>query len=214
MIWAGAAFAETIEEAFPPPAGAQRAEADAFGRWLRALPLDPLGTPVRSHAGEVITMPAARVVDLELVPGDLQQCADSILRLRASWLRSVGTEPAFHYTSGYLSRWSDWAAGARPRVSGNQVSLRRGAAAADASEASFSRWLADLFTYAGTRSLPLDTRADAVPDPGDVLVAPGSPGHAVILLDVAVAGERRWVLAGQGYMPAMDFHVVAGPDGG
>jgi hypothetical protein len=72
----------------------------------------------------------------------------------------------------------------------------------------------DLFTYAGTRSLPLDTVAVTTPHPGDIVVAPGSPGHAVVLLDVATDGARTWVLAAQGFMPAMDLHILAGPDAG
>lgn len=211
---ASPAAAETVADAFPPPPGAWRVDADAFGDWVRRLPLDPPGTPVRTYDGRLVVAPAARVVDLPLPAVDLQQCADSALRLRATWERANGRSPAFHYTSGDLSRWADWAAGTRPRVRGNDVAFVAGAAAPDASDAAFEAWLLDLFTYAGTRSLPLDTRAVSDPRPGDVVVDPGSPGHAVVLLDVATDGARTWVLAGQGFMPAMDFHVVAGPAAG
>lgn len=70
--------------------------------------------------------------------------------------------------------------------------------------------------WAGSASLHAhDTVADDHPDPGDVLVHPGFPGHAVILLDVArdEAGTT-WVLVGEGYMPAQDFHVELGPRAG
>ncbi|MFZ5480960.1 MAG: DUF4846 domain-containing protein [Myxococcota bacterium] len=184
MWLAAVAFAETVREAFPPPAGARRVAADAFGEHVRDLPLLPPGTPVRAYDGRVIEMYAARVVDLPLPKVDLQQCADSILRVRAEWERAQGRSPAFHYTSGQLSRWSAWGG-------------------------SWESWLLDLFTYAGTRSLPLDTVADTEPSPGDLLVTPGSPGHAVLLLDVATDGRDTWVLAGQGYMPAMSFHVAS-----
>lgn len=72
----------------------------------------------------------------------------------------------------------------------------------------------NLFMYAGTRSLGLDTTPVTAPQVGDVLVLPGSPGHAVLILDVATHEAQTWVLVGQGFMPAMDFHVVAGPVGG
>lgn len=205
----------TVADAFPPPPGAARAPTDGFGAWLRALPLYPTDRAVRTHAGDPVAMPAARVVDLPLVRGDLQQCADSILRLRATWERSVGRDPAFRYTSGDLSRWSEWRTGTRLVVSGNRVSRVPGRAAADASDASFEAWMADLFTYAGTRSLPADTVAATGPiAPGDLLVTPGGPGHAVLILDVAADATATYVLVGQGYMPAMDFHVVAGETGG
>ncbi len=215
FLLVAAAFAEPLSAGFPPPAGASRAPASAWGAWLRTLPLEPIGTPVLSHAGAVLAMPAARVVALPLVPGDLQQCADSILRLRATWERETGRSPAFHYTSGYLSTWTDWAAGFRPRVTGNKVTRRAGGRPGT-DDANFEAWLADLFMYAGTRSLAKEVSPVVVADvaPGAVLVAPGSPGHAVLVLDVAREADRAWVLVGQGFMPAMSFHVVAGPVGG
>lgn len=214
LLFLHAALAETLAEAFPPPAGAHRAPADAFGAWLGELPLYAPDRQVLSYDGRPMAMNAARVVDIPVGTRDLQQCADSALRLRASWQRSVGQSPAFHYTSGDLSSWSAWSAGTRPRVSGNSVSFAAHAAAADSGDASFEAWLMNLYTYAGTRSLALDTVAVTEPRAGDLVVIPGSPGHAVVLLDVATDGATTWVLVGQGYMPAMDFHVLAGPDSG
>jgi hypothetical protein len=38
---------------------------------------------------------------------------------------------------------------------------------------------------------------------------PGSPGHAVLVLDLARAADgRRVALLGQGFMPAQSFHVL------
>ena len=50
--------------------------------------------------------------------------------------------------------------------------------------------------------------------PGDFFVMPGSPGHAVLVLDLARSpdGRRRAVL-GQGFMPAQSFHVLRGASG-
>ncbi len=206
-----AALAETVAEAFPPPAGATRMTGGAFGDWLGALPLYDAGRAVLSYDGRAMAIGAARVVQIPVGTRDLQQCADSALRLRATWERAVGESPAFHYTSGDVSSWASWAAGTRPRVSGSRVSFVANAAAPSSSDASFEAWLMDLFTYAGTRSLPMDTVSVADPLPGDVVVIPGSPGHAVVLLDVATNGTGTWVLAGQGFMPAMDFHVLPGP---
>jgi hypothetical protein len=42
----------------------------------------------------------------------------------------------------------------------------------------------------------------------------GSPGHAVLILDIAESKDgRRVALLGQGFMPAQDFHVLRAPDG-
>jgi hypothetical protein len=214
-----AALAETVSEAFPPPPGATRAPADAFGASLRALPLHPEGRAVLTYDGRTVAIDAARVVDIPVGKRDLQQCADSALRLRATWERADGHTPAFHFTSGDLSSWGAWAAGVRPKIAGSDVVFVAGAARPDASDASFDAWLTNLYTYAGTRSLPLDTVAvvgdpAAVVQPGDLVNQPGSPGHVVVILDVARGGGETWVLVGQGYMPAMDFHVLDGPDAG
>jgi hypothetical protein len=189
VLPASVALAETVAAAFPPPPGSDRVVADAFGEHVRGLPLLPPGTPVVTWDGRAVDMHEARVVDLPLPAEDLQQCADSILRIRATWVRDTGGSPAFHHTDGRLSRFAG-------------------------SGLTWERWLRHLFAYAGTMSLPRDTVADVEPSPGDILVAPGSPGHAVLLLDVARAGDRTWVLVGQGYMPAMRFSVARGPDAG
>ena len=47
---------------------------------------------------------------------------------------------------------------------------------------------------------------------GDVLIRGGFPGHAVMVMDVAIngSGEKIYLLA-QGYMPAQDIHVLRNP---
>ncbi len=50
--------------------------------------------------------------------------------------------------------------------------------------------------------------------PGDVLLKPGAPGHAVIVIDMAqnTKGEKIYLLA-QSYMPAQDIHILKNPSG-
>jgi hypothetical protein len=69
--------------------------------------------------------------------------------------------------------------------------------------------------WAGTRSLEAyETVAVTDPLPGDLLVEGGSPGHAVLILDVARKGDETWLLIGEGFMPAQDFHIELGPEQG
>ena len=88
-------------------------------------------------------------------------------------------------------------------------------AAPDAGYASFRRYLDIVFSYAGTLSLAREL--DKVVDPrrveaGDVFIQGGSPGHAVMVVDVAEdASGRRAVLLAQSYMPAQDIHVLRNP---
>lgn len=198
---------QTIFEAFPPPNGAVRNTRDEFGEWLVHLRvLDP-GEPVRTFRGDVVSH-HARVVDFPMVPGDLQQCADSAIRLRAEWLKTNGRPIAFHATSGDLIPWKRWASGERPIEKGNHLVWVTGGAK------DWDGYLKAVFTWAGTRSLVLDTEAATEPHSGDLILVPGSPGHVLVILDVASTSESQYVLIGEGYMPAQSFHVEIGPNSG
>jgi hypothetical protein len=207
-----------LHERFPPPEGADRVPAGegSFGAWLRALPLRTDRADVRAWDGEPLRRPAAAVVALDVGDGDLQQCADSALRLHAEWLWSEdrADEAAYHFTSGDRSTWSDWRAGERFAIRGARVERSRGERR-PSTWPTYRAWLQFVFRYAGTRSLRFDTEAvpaDSAVQAGDVFVDPGSPGHAVVVLDVAARGDRRWALLGQGFMPAEDFHVLRSDD--
>ncbi|RYY91111.1 MAG: hypothetical protein EOO11_23190, partial [Chitinophagaceae bacterium] len=81
----------------------------------------------------------------------------------------------------------------------------------DDSYASFRKYLDVVFTYAGTLSLEasLKPQKTAALSVGDVFIRGGSPGHAVIVVDVVenARGEKRFLLA-QSYMPAQEIHVL------
>ena len=201
--------AETVSEAFPPPVGAVRRPADPWGAHLQALPLRSAETPVHTYDGRVVAHDA-RVVDLPLVAGDLQQCADSILRLRAEWLRDQGRSVSFHATSGDPMPWSRYQGGERAAAVGRGLQWSGGRG-----PATWDQYLRALFTWAGTLSLEAhDTQPTTDLAAGTVLVRGGSPGHAVLVLDVADGPDGTWLLVGEGYMPAQDFHVERGPNGG
>jgi hypothetical protein len=214
----------SLEAAIPPPPGFSRVavEQGSFSAWLRGLPLRPAGTPVHNfQGGEILAGDSpllAAVVELDVGTADLQQCADSIIRLHAEWLWSQGRKDriSYRFTSGHLARWTGYAAGDRAEVSGTKVSwVRTGPEAR--SRTAFRAYLDLVFTYAGTFSLASEKNRPARADvrPGDFFVEGGSPGHAVLVLDVAVneAGERV-ALLGQGSIPAQDFHVFTPGQGG
>lgn len=205
----------------PAPEGYHRPPVDGYAAWLRALPMRPAGTPVKSYRGDTIwsgdDSRILGVVALDVGGADLQQCADTILRLRLEWLWHMqADEIAFRFTSGHLSRWSEWAAGSRPVISGSKVSWKAGGRRG-ADRANFVSWYQNLFTYAGTQSLAKEGVAVPAAEVrgGDFVVQGGSPGHALVILDAAVneAGAIV-VLVGEGYMPAQDLHVFNGPVGG
>jgi hypothetical protein len=123
----------------------------------------------------------------------LQQCADAVMRLWAEYRYARGAAIAFHPDPG------------KPRA------LRFDARSGD--RRAFERWLIRVFADAGSASLAAELRPvrDGA-QPGDVLIQGGYPGHAVLVLDVAVGSDgRRWLLLGQSYMPAQEFHVLRNP---
>ncbi|HUT36940.1 MAG TPA: DUF4846 domain-containing protein [Planctomycetota bacterium] len=220
--WAAAYdAAQALAARIPPPKGAERVAlaAGSFADWLRHLPLRPGRPDVLLFNGQKKANQGAHVavVALDVGSRDLQQCADAVIRLRAEYLFSLGRtgDIAFTFTSGDRAEWAKWAEGHRPRVSGSQVRWAR-TAARDASYQSFRRYLDTVFTYAGTLSLSRELRAVAKPEEmqaGDVFIQGGSPGHAVLVVDVAAdarAGKTFFLLA-QSYMPAQEMHVLKNP---
>jgi hypothetical protein len=203
-----------LERAFPAPEGARRVDVadDSFGEWLRGLPLRTDRTTVHSYSGRKLNSPSAALVAIDVGERDLQQCADSAIRLHAEWLWSQGRtdELAYHFTSGDEVTYADWVDGERIRAVGSKV-FRTDIGERDDDHASFREWMELVFRYAGTRSLKHDSKPVKPGDvrAGDFYVAPGSPGHAVVVLDVAkTESGRRIALLGQGFMPAQDFHVI------
>jgi len=214
--WAGELPPLTsLVERFSAPEGYERVALppDGFGAWLRHLPVRLDRSSVLSWRDRPLTSPSAAIVTLDLGDGDLQQCADSIIRLHAEFLWATGRahDAAYHFTSGDRSAWTDWAEGESFQVQGSRVRRLQGAPRAPTHD-TYRSWLQHLFMYAGTLSLDLDSRPVPTDQPlqaGDFLVDPGSPGHAVVILDVATASDgRRVALVGQGYTPAQEFHVV------
>jgi hypothetical protein len=213
----------SLEASFPEPPGLQRVPLapSSFGAFLRGLPLRGPDAEVRAHDGRLLR-PAghpgvAAVVELDVSKSDLQQCADTVLRLHAEWRWSRGEaeRAAYQFTSGDLASFAGWARGERPIVEGAKVRWAQKASPAN-DRASYRRWLELVFTYAGTVSIAREgeriERGSLAP--GDYFVLPGGPGHAVLVLDLTTdASGAAYALLGQGFMPAQDMHVLRDASG-
>lgn len=220
-LWPHAAEAETIEARIPAPRGFHRAPAapGSFGSWLRGLPLLPQGTFVMLYNGlpKLNQLAHVAVVDVDVGTRDLQQCADAVIRMRAEYLFSQGCQPgiAFHFTNGDLAPWIRWRRGERPSIKGSRVSWEA-TGRVNGSYQNFQDYLRTVFTYAGSLSLEKEvlTVADpSRPEAGDLYIRGGSPGHAVLVVDIVEndRNERMFLLA-QSYMPAQQLHVLRNPD--
>lgn len=208
----------TVGARIMPPAGFERAKVleGTFAAWLRQLPVKPHGSPVLHFDGTEKTAKVhAAVVAMDIGKRDLQQCADAAMRLRAEYLYQANQRDAitFRFTNGFEADYSRWRAGQRIKVQGNLTQWQGGTAPAD-DYGTFRKYLDMVFAYAGTLSLAAELKPAALQDleAGQVFIAGGSPGHCVIVMDVAVngAGEKRFLLA-QSYMPAQEIHLLKNP---
>ncbi len=150
---------------------------------------------------------------------DLQQCADAVIRLRAEYLYGIGQYDKIHFnfTNGFRADYSTWMEGKRIQVQGNDVTWVNQTGYAD-DYASFRKYLDMVFAYAGTLSLSKELKKVPLEEIkiGDVFIEGGSPGHCVIVVDMAEnkdTGEKLFLLA-QSYMPAQDIHILKNPKKG
>ncbi|MBU6121557.1 DUF4846 domain-containing protein [Hymenobacter siberiensis] len=205
---------------FPAPAGCRRVPvaAGSWGEWLRWLPLKPAGTKARLYNGQLKDRQdvVAAVVDIDVPPQDLQQCADAVIRLRAEYVFSHDPNKLhFHLTTGYDFWFSDFVAGRTFRVANEEV-LPATRPAEAPTHAALARYLVPTFGYAGTLSLSRELRTVplAQVQPGDVLIHGGAPGHAVLVVEVAenMVSHQQYVLLAQSYMPAQSIHLLRNVD--
>ncbi|MBW8684180.1 DUF4846 domain-containing protein [Chitinophaga rhizophila] len=203
----------------PLPASYTRPAAapGSFAAWLRARPLKENNT-VYLYNGEKKPNQQAQfaVLDISVGKKDLQQCADAVIRLYAEYLyetRQYG-KIAFHATDGTLMDYNSWMKGYRFVIKNGRLQKKLIGAACQG-DACFSEYLQVVFSYAGTLSLSKELKTVDTPgaiQAGDVFIRGGSPGHAVLVMDVAVnaAGQKTFLLA-QSYMPAQDIHILKNP---
>ncbi|WP_235549632.1 DUF4846 domain-containing protein [Paenibacillus sp. Soil766] len=202
------------------PKGYERVpvEEGSYGDYLRNLPLKPHGSKVHLFNGELKAKEVYEaVLNVDVGERDLQQCADAVMRLRAEYLYGSGKLDKIHFnfTNGFKADYATWRKGNRIEVSGNKVSWSKRGAASDSYEV-FRSYLNMVFAYAGTLSLSKEMRQVPLSEmqAGDVFLEGGTPGHAIIVLDMAQnpkTGEKLFLLA-QGYTPAQDIHVLKNQD--
>lgn len=208
---------QTTVGEIPTPNGYVRTttEETSFTSYLRKLPLLPKGSKVHLYNGKIKAnqAPTFAVVDMEIGNRDLQQCADATIRLRAEylWKQKRYTDIKFNFTNGFTADYVQWAEGNRIKVEGNKVNSYA-ATSRDYSYPTFRKYLDRVFMYAGTASLAKELQVIPYPSiqPGDVFIQGGFPGHAVIVVDMAIHPEtlKKVFLLAQSYMPAQQIHIL------
>ena len=204
----------TLQTRILVPDGYERTpeEQASLGEFLRNYKVLPDKSPVLLFDGTVKPNDhAVCVFDMYLSSNDLQQCADSVMRVYAEYMRSCGKEDkiAFHFVNGFLCDWNSYKNGKRIHVSGNDVTWADGGAISD-SDDNFERYLETVYMYASTLSLDKESQPIELSDIqiGDIFIKGGSPGHVVMVADVCEKDGKKAFLLAQGYMPAQQFHIL------
>ena len=187
-------------------------KADSLGTFLRNYAVLPDQSPILLYDGnEKDSGNAASVFNMHLGKKDLQQCADSVIRVYAEYMRASGRENRilFHFVNGFACDWKSYKSGRRIGVNGNRV-FWKGGGAASGSDASFESYLETVFSYASTLSLEKESKPVKTKDIriGDIFIKGGSPGHVVMVVDTCEHNGKKAFLLAQGYMPAQQFHVL------
>jgi len=208
---------DVIETRILPPIDFQRisVEEGSYKEYLRTLPLKPHGSKALYYNGakKDKTNIYMAVVDMEIGDRDLHQCADAIMRLRGEYLYGIGAYDRIHFnfTNGFKVEYSKWIEGYRIVVEGNSSYWEKRAQPSNTYQ-DFRRYMDIIFAYAGTISLENELISVDLEEMeiGDIFIQGGSPGHAVVVVDMAInesTGEKLFLLA-QSYMPAQETQVL------
>jgi Domain of unknown function (4846) len=210
----------TMESRFLPPSGYKRSveKPNSFGYFLRNLPLKPVGSAVKYFDGSLKTKANVydAVVDLPIGNRDLHQCADAVMRLRADYFyqQKAFQNIHFNFTNGFNADYARWRKGERIVVKGNKTTWSKTTKPSE-SWASYWSYMEMVFSYAGTASLAKELKNNELNNLkiGDVFIKGGFPGHAVIVVDVAIHPKtnKKVFLLAQSYMPAQEIQILKNP---
>ncbi|MEM6800633.1 MAG: DUF4846 domain-containing protein [Bacteroidota bacterium] len=211
---------KTLESRFHLPEGYERLKVveNSFAHYLRHLKLKGHGGSVSYFDGRKKTNRGVyeAVVDLPIGKRDLHQCADAVMRLWAEhhFEQKDFDKIHFNFTNGFRVEYNEWRKGKRIVVKGNRSYWSPSASPSDSYQ-SFWKYMEIIFSYAGTLSLEKELKAVSVKDMqiGDVFIQGGSPGHAIIVVDMAEhteSGKKIFMLA-QSYMPAQETQILKNP---
>ena len=184
-------------ENIPLPEGCRRISypPGSFEKWLRNIDLKRNKTVYRFDGTPKYNQTAQfAVLDISVGRQDLQQCADAVIRLKAEYLYNAKkfNEIIFKDNNNTEYKFRE------PYTRNN-----------------FDKYLERVFGMCGSASLAKQLKQHIEIkniNAGDVIVRGGFPGHAVIVMDVAINNQgKKFYLLAQSYMPAQDIHVLINP---
>ncbi len=208
-----------VESRFLVPKGYKRVfvKPHSFADYLRKLPLKPHNSLFKYYNGSLKQNHNVydAVVDIQIGKKNLHQCADAIIRLRAEYFWQKGMYDSIHFnlTNGFRVDYSEWIKGRRVVVKGNKTYWNNRIAPSNTYK-DFWNYLELVFTYAGTLSLSKEMKAIDINNIqiGDVFIIGGSPGHAILVVDIAKNKDNKKIfILAQSYMPAQEIQILKNP---
>lgn len=208
----------TLEGRILTPEGYVRTKEakNSLAAFLRKYKMKKDESPVLLYDGrEKAANVHVAVFKLPLENEDLQQCADSVMRVYGEYYysRKKYDRIEFSLGGGFRANFEKWS-------QGNGIGIRNdtlywmSSPENDRSYSSFRKFMRIVFAYSGTLNLEEDSEKIKLKDiqVGDVFLKGGSPGHVVMVVDMCEnsEGNKAFLLA-QGYMPAQEFHVIKNP---
>lgn len=209
----------TLEKRINVPSGYQRkeAKADSLTSFLRSYALKKDGSPVLLYNGKKKENQDAHaaVFKLPLEKENLQQCADTVMRVYAEyfWNTDQKERISFRFVDGFQADYIRWREGYRIHLGATSTSWAEGGEYDD-SYKNFKRYMRMVFAYASTLSMKTESEKVKLSNiqVGDIFLKEGSPGHVVMVVDMCENAEgKKAFLLGQGYMPAQEFHLLKNP---
>ncbi|MBR1741886.1 MAG: DUF4846 domain-containing protein [Lachnospiraceae bacterium] len=213
------ASGKNLEKRIRTPEGYERTseKEGSLGNFLRSYKMKKDGSPVLLYDGKEKGNQNAHVAvfKLPLENEDLQQCADSVMRVYGEYYYQKGQYDKIQFSlgGGFQANFKTWSQGNGISVNGDRVSWVS-SPGNNESYASFQKFMRIVFAYSGTMNLEEDSKKIRLRDirTGDIFIRGGSPGHAVMVVDLCENAEgRKAFLLAQGYMPAQEFHVLKNP---
>lgn len=210
---------KNVETRFRTPEDFRRTKADkdSLSVFLRKYPLKKDGSPVLLYNGKKKGNQSvhAAVFKLPIEAENLQQCADSIMRVYGEYYYHMGAYEKIQFPmgDGFVADFGKWSQGYGIGVDGDHLFWTKNDKN-DNSYASFQKFMRIVFAYSGTLNMNENSKKIPLSDiaVGDIFIKGGSPGHVVMVVDICenTKGEKAFLL-GQGYMPAQEFHVLKNP---
>lgn len=210
---------KTLEKRVRVPAGYERkkADSDSLTTFLREYSLKKAGSKVllyNKKKKENQTAHAA-VFKLPIENENLQQCADSVMRVYAEyfWKTNQKERISFRFVDGFQADYVRWREGYRIQTGATRSSWVS-SGAYDDSYKNFQKYMRMVFAYASTLSMKAESKKIKLSKirVGDIFLKDGSPGHVVMVVDICENEDgKKAFLLGQGYMPAQEFHLLKNP---